>query len=270
MADVRIQKMIAVVGKKGVGKTFKTTADLFRYLIPNPEKGIPGRRSLIFDVNNEFENVKTLPLEYIKAFSVHPSLEVRRIVPFKNNGEKMTTNDLQDALDYILKNYYGGTLLLEDIRKYATDNLKKDLVGAICTNRHNNVDMILHYQSPSLIQSKIWENLSVIRFHKCTSKVSSEKSKYGEKFEILAITESIVNKKCETNPRHFTYIDIEEEKIKENPNDPDVDFAINEYISKNPKETVNLHSYSLDQNYKKISMQQAFAEAKKEIIKKYF
>jgi len=266
----RIQKMIAVIGKKGVGKTYRTTADLNSYLYGNPEKGVPGRKSLIFDVNNEFENVKTLPLEYVRMFSVHPTLEVRRIVPFKSNGEKMTTSDLQDALDEILKNYYGGTLLLEDIKKYTADNLKKDLIGAICTNRHNNVDMILHYQSFTLIQSKIWDNLSVIRFHKCVTKVASKKTELGDKFEILAITEAIVNAKCETNPRHYTYIDIEEYKIKENPNDPIVANAITEYILDNPTETVNVQMRRIDETGKKTNRVEAIAKARAHILKTYF
>lgn len=268
--ETRIQKLIAVVGKKGVGKTFLTTQLLIKYLNGNPEAGIPGRRALIFDVNNEYENVRTLPVEYVQAFSVHQQLDIRRIIPFKNNGEKMTTSDLQDNLDHILTNFYGGTLLLEDIKKYTSDNLKKDLIGAICTNRHNNVDLILHYQSFAHIQTKIWDNINVLRFHKCTTKVAAYKASLADKYEILALAEAIVNIKYKTNPRTFVYVDMEEDKIKANPREPDVIEAIDIFIMKNPKETINLFLNNVDKNGKKISRLEATQLAKNEIIETYF
>jgi hypothetical protein len=79
--------MIAT-GKKGVGKTVATMELIYTYIRGNPEKGVPPRKALIFDVNDEFSHfwyhgsyhsIKPLAIKDILKFSVHPKVEVRRI-----------------------------------------------------------------------------------------------------------------------------------------------------------------------------------------------
>ena len=64
----RIQKLGVAIGSKGVGKTYKTTEMIQQYLVGNPAIGVPGRRVLILDVNQEFENIKTLDVEMYRHF----------------------------------------------------------------------------------------------------------------------------------------------------------------------------------------------------------
>ena len=72
----------------------------------------------------------------------------------------MTLNEVADALWKILQDYKGGLLLVEDVNKYVGDYLPNDLVGALCTNRHSSLDIILHFQSIGRVGTKVWQNIN--------------------------------------------------------------------------------------------------------------
>jgi hypothetical protein len=212
--EQREPKLGVAVGRKGCGKTYTTTKMIEQYVLGNPAKGIPARRALILDVNDEFETIKALKQSDIVRFSMHPKIEARRIRPFHDNGIKMTLREVQELLFKILNDYRGGLLLIEDINRYISDYLPNDLVGAICTNRHSNLDIILHFQSIGRISPKIWQNLNWIRFHKITDDVIKHHNKYEEKLELLLLVEAYINKEYEQgDKRIFVYVDIDDEKI---------------------------------------------------------
>ena len=77
--EEREPKLGCVVGRKGVGKSYQTLKMIEQYVVGNPSKGIPARRVLIFDVNDEFEHIKALKLSDVIRFSAHPKIEARRI-----------------------------------------------------------------------------------------------------------------------------------------------------------------------------------------------
>ena len=149
------------VGKKGIGKTFTTLQIIDSYV--KGSSNISPRRALILDVNDEFENIKAIKLSDVSLFSMHPKIEARRIRPFNANGSKMSLDEIAMALLQILETFRGGLLLIEDLNKYISDHLPKDLVGAICTNRHSSTDIILHFQSIGRIGTKIWQNINFLR-----------------------------------------------------------------------------------------------------------
>lgn len=268
----RIQKLGVAIGKKGVGKTYATTQMLQNYVVGNPAVGIPGRKVLIMDVNDEFETVKSIPLKYVSAFSVHPQVEMRRIRPFKDNGTKMTLNEFADTLFYVLETFKGGLILIEDVNKYTADNMPNDLIGAICTNRHSDLDIILHYQSIGRITPKVWQNLNWIRFHKIQDKVSQHKKKYEEFYEMFSIAETIVDRQYKHNIRYHLYIDIDDEKIKGNISKEMIDDAIDIYIGENYKRKIAplLQQYDVSTNKKKYTPETAFNYIKNQILNKYF
>ena len=72
-------------------------------------------------------------------------------------------------------------LLIEDINKYVSDFLPNDLVGAICSNRHTDLDIIMHFQSIGRITTKIWQNANWLRFHKNSDSVERHKNKFPDK-----------------------------------------------------------------------------------------
>jgi len=235
----RIQKLGVVVGRKGVGKTFETNKGLIHYTNGNPAKLVPGRKVLILDFNDEFSDVKSIALEHIELFSIHPKIERRRVRPFKKNNQKMTLDEIAKSLFFILQKFSGGLLLIEDINAYIGDHMPDDLIGAICTNRHSDLDIIIHYQSIGRIQTKVWQNLNYIRFHKNTDSVARHQAKFVDKFEILSIAEKIVNKKYLTDPRFHLYVDTDEEKIRGKLSIKDIEDGIDDFISDNYQKYVS-------------------------------
>lgn len=214
--EEREPKLGVAVGRKGCGKTYQTTKMIDQYIAGNPAKGVAPRRALILDVNDEFEHIKGLRVADVMRFSAHPKIEARRIRPFHDDGKRMTIGEIQEVLFKVLNDYRGGLLLIEDVNRYISDYLPNDLVGAICTNRHTDTDIILHFQSVGRVSPKIWQNLNWIRFHKNTDSVDKHRNKFEDKYEMLKLVENYVNNEYHTynNQRYFCYVDIEDEKIK--------------------------------------------------------
>ena len=187
------------------------------------------------------------------------------------DGNRMTIREIQEALFEILRHFRGGLLLIEDINRYVSDQLPNDLVGAICTNRHSDTDIILHYQSIGRITTKIWQNLNWLRFHKNTDSVDRHKHKFEDKFEYLKIAEILVNHKYYNgDERYYLYVDIDSEKILGNVSKKDLDFAIEEYISKYYKKIVTplLNQMGMD-GKKKYTPEIAIKEIKSKIYKNF-
>ena len=191
---MREPKLGLAVGKKSIGKTYQTKKLIARYVVGNPAKGVSPRRVLILDVNDEFTDYKAISMKDIVRFSVMPRPEIRRVRPInEKTGIRLTLNEVADCLWNILHYYRNGLLLIEDINKYISDNLPNDLVGAICSNRHTDLDIIMHFQSIGRITPKIWQNSNWLRFHKNTDSVERHKNKFPDKYEIFCIVENLVN-----------------------------------------------------------------------------
>jgi hypothetical protein len=265
---MREPKLLAAVGKKGVGKSFTTEKMIYQYVVGNSAKGTPPRRVLILDVNDEYYNIKAIRIQDVALFSVHPIVEARRIRPFKDDGTKMSLDDIAQALFEILQTFKNGLLLVEDINKYISDTMPNDLVGAICTNRHIGVDIILHYQSIGRITSKVWQNINILRMHKFTDSVKRHKHKYEDKFEYLSIAEIIVNKRHESGDKHFfLYSDIDEEKIFGSFTDQEFDTAANIFIQNNYANLVTPMLKSRDEHGRKTyTPKSAIDEIKRRIM----
>ena len=264
----REPKLLVAVGKKGVGKSYTTEKMIQQYVRGNPEKGVPPRRVLILDVNDEYQGYKAIRIEDVMLFSAHPMIEARRIRPFLDDGKKMTLDDIAATLMICLDTYSNGLLLIEDVNKYISDTMPNDLVGAICTNRHIGVDIILHYQSIGRITSKVWQNVNVIRLHKFTDTVLKHKHKFEDKFEYLSIAEVMINQMYEGGNRHFfVYADIDEEKIYGGFTQQDMQNAIDKFVSKNYKLLVNpLLNERDDRGQIKYTPETAIAEVKQRLI----
>lgn len=270
--DTREPKLGVAVGRKGVGKSFQTEILINQYVVGNPAKGVDPRRVLILDVNDEYTAFKALKLSDVRRFSAHPTIEVRRIRPFQENGQRMTIREIQATLFKILNEYRGGMLLIEDINRYVSDSLPNDLIGAICTNRHTDTDIIMHFQSIGRITTKIWQNINWIRFHKNTDNVDRHQKKFQDKYEYLKIAEILVDQKYYGgDKRYFLYVDIDDEKLLGNITMPDVELAIDEYIEKYYKQIITplINQEDLTGGGKKHTVESAVKLVKKRIIQNH-
>lgn len=228
----REPKLGVAVGKKGIGKSYTTEQVMAQYVKGN--QNAKPRRVLILDVNDEYEAVKAIAIKDIALFSLHPKIEARRIRPYNEDGSKMGLRDIADVLFTCLEHYRGGLLLIEDINKYVSDHLPNDVVGAICTNRHSDLDIVMHFQSIGRVTPKIWQNLNWLRFHKNSDSVDRHQKKFQDKYDFLKIAEIMVNQKYFDGDKYFhLYVDLDEELILGNYSPKMMKGAIDEFVSEN-------------------------------------
>lgn len=265
--------MIGVAcGKRGIGKTEETKKTIRKYLTGG-KKGKP-RKVLIFDVNDEFMDVQGLWLSDVKAFSRHPRIQVRRIRPFNADGSKMVLNDIREALFEILQNFRGGMLLIEDINRYLTHNLPMDIVGAICTNRHNDLDIIIHYQALGKMPPTLWENCNWIRFHKNQSGIVRHEEKMQEHFEMMLLAETLVNMNYGAGNKYFfCYCVLDNRTIMGDFTAAQAQAAVNQYLSQNYKKAVKPLMDHVDPNTGQplyADRSQAINHVKSRLLQDYF
>ena len=228
----REPKLGVAVGKKGIGKSYTTEQVMAQYVQGN--QNAKPRRVLILDVNDEYEAVKAIAIKDIALFSLHPKIEARRIRPYNEDGSKMGLRDIADVLFICLENYRGGLLLIEDINKYVSDHLPNDVVGAICTNRHSDLDIVMHFQSIGRVTPKIWQNLNWLRFHKNSDSVDRHQKKFQDKYDFLKIAEIMINQQYFDGDKYFhLYVDLDEEVILGKYTPKMMKDAIDEFVSEN-------------------------------------
>lgn len=275
-------RIIIACGKRGVGKTVETVKMIDEYVSGNPSKGIPPRKALIFDVNDEFSSfwyfgqqrsIKAIAIKDILKFSVHPKVEVRRIRPFWDDGKKLTINDMGEVLGIILDNYRNGLLLVEDINKYLSDSMPSDLIGSLATSRHIGLDIVSHFQNIGRAGNpKLLGNLNMIRLHKTNDTVERHKNKFEEKTELLQIAENLVNKKYfEGDIRYFVFVDIENMKIRGKIAKSEAEDAIHQYITERYSRIISPMLQLRDKKGKKtFNEETALSSANAQLLKVYF
>lgn len=275
----RIQKLGVIVGRKGVGKTYRTIEYILNYV-----QGIGGvpRKVLIFDVNDEYGEyklergvvyIKALAIKDIPLFSVHPKIEIRRIRPFSDSGHKMTLDEMSLVLQHIIDVFRGGLLIIEDINKYISDTMPNDLIGAICTSRHLDLDVMLQQQSIGRVHTKVWQNINFLRFHKNSDSVEKHKTKFPDKYELFTVAEKLVNSQYRNgNERFYVHIDLDEEKIIGNYTKEMFLFAIDEYVGENYASLIKplLNRRSISGEKKVASPEQAYNEVRKRLYLDFY
>jgi hypothetical protein len=206
--------MIAV-GAKGVGKTYTTRKEIAYQVIHNK------RKVLIYDasLDPELVHYKTLAREHLTDFVKSRFPEIRRVLAVDRYGRELDTDGKVELLKYILANYRNGILVLEDFNKYVTEtNTLQELIGAITTNRHRNLDIIFHYQSLRAVTTRMFQNTQVFRLHKDLESVDTFKERLADKYELFKIAQIIVDeefrKGTPAGKRFYLYVLADNFKLK--------------------------------------------------------
>lgn len=285
----RQPKLLLAVGAKGQGKTHETLEVVEEYWRGNPQTLLKPRKVLILDVNDEYRQYKTIDINHVCLFSAQPKCEVRRITMYKANGQVKDFNDLYDDTEIMLKDFRGGMALIEDISTFVADTLRRDLFGKMCTTRHRNCDLIMHYQGiGSIANKKMLRNANYIRIHKCNDSVSDYEA-LKENITILKIAENIVyedfDKALSKNPNlnksdlmgffhkdgtyksTKVYVNLDKNIISGDYNKYHFYHACYKFIMDNPNISINPFLKQKDmRGNAKYTYEQAFQEC----IKKYF
>jgi len=265
--------LMVTCGKKGVGKTYQNAMAIQGCIMGDPYRGIKPRKALVMDVNDEYSTygIRALSLNDLALFTVHPYVESRRIRPFHPDGSRMTLDEWAQCLFYVLSTFKNGLLVIEDPNKFIGDHLPSDLVGAIATNRHVGLDIIMSYQGIGRIVTKLWSNSNILRFHKNVESIERHKIKFPDKVEYLKIAEHMVNSQySQGNKRFFVYVDLEEEKIRGDFNKEVYEQAVDDYINESYRELVKPYLVQVDGKGKKVyDINTAKAKVKERIMGTY-
>lgn len=265
--------LMCATGKKGVGKSYQHMLLMNGYIAGDPYKGIKGRKCLIMDVNDEYGvyGVPSISLNDVPIYTVHPQIEIRRVRPFHPDGRRMSLDEWANALFYVLNRFQNGLLLIEDINKFIGDHLPHDLVGAIATNRHVGLDIVLSYQSLGRINTKIWGNMNLMRFHRNVESVERHRQKFPDKYELLRIAEIMVNNEYHRgNTRFFLYVDMDEMKIRGDFTNELSQEGIDQYINENYNELLKPYLVQKEGTKKKYNAETAKVEVINKLKSYYF
>ncbi len=220
----REPKIIIATGTRGVGKTFKSKEVIQKYILPNNDNGKAGRKVLIFDVNMEYTNeeiikdgfqfrTKVLALKDLPQWTTQKRVEVRRILPVDANGTPVGVDKMESILNIILGTYKGGMLVLEDINRYLIGTTGAEIIGALATNRHKDMDILIHLQSLAPVTTRMFQNCNAIRFHYQIDDVTRIKNRLPN-FELFKIVQLLVNTQYFSgNERFYAIIEIDKNKV---------------------------------------------------------
>lgn len=200
MGKKREAKVYIGVGQKGVGKTYQTLKIIDQYVKGNPQVGLLPRKILIFDVNNEYQKYRAVNCTEgdMKKFRLQKTIEARRISPLKNNGEAKTRQELIVDLNIVIKHFYNGCLVLEDLTLIVGDAVSTEVVGSLSTNRHRDLEIITHFQSIAKFTHPKFSALkNLLRLHKTEDSCNrnTPKNNLGSHYKKVRIGEIIVGKR---------------------------------------------------------------------------
>ena len=185
MSSQREAGMMICAGIQGVGKTYQNMHVIKDYVKDKFYNKVKGRKCLIFDTNGEYTasqfskndigsfEPKRIALADVGAWSRTENKECRRI-DAKNLGIK----EKKEAIEYIIKNYRNGMLVLEDINTYILAvTFMEAIVGGLVNLRHRGVDVLVSYQSLRPVEPRMWQNARWVRMHYQADNVNDIKGK---------------------------------------------------------------------------------------------
>lgn len=223
------------VGRKGIGKSYQNIKSMNEYLKGDPAKGVKPGRVLVYDVNDEYQDIRAIALKDLALWCSQPFVQARRIRPFNpKTNLPATINDLQDMLQVVLRFCRNGMLLIEDMNRFTSDSMKQDLIGALCTNRHMGLDIVTSLQGIGAISPKMWRNANWLRLHDVSESIEKHKSKFEDKYEFLFIAQRIVQAKVRGGDmRFFVNVDLNMMRVYGAFTKEDFEEAATELINEN-------------------------------------
>ncbi|MBL6446413.1 hypothetical protein JMN32_08845 [Fulvivirga sp. 29W222] len=216
-----------VCGETGVGKTYRNKLEILNYMKDNSATGKIGRKALAFDTNDDDYQFKTVSPNYLKSLI---NVQARRIRPFNPDGTSMDDDQKREVVSKILRHFRDGLIILDDIDHYMSGARGQSMIGALCTNRHKGIDILLTHQSIAKITTTEWQACAWLRLHHQVDDITRYKERIPKYF-LIRIAQLIVDEqynlasdafaaglidKSEFAKRKsfFIYVNIREKKIR--------------------------------------------------------
>ena len=250
--------MMVCTGIQGVGKTYQNMHIIKDYVKDKFYNKVQGRKCLIMDTNGEYTgeqfakndidnfNPKRIAVKDIEAWSRSPITECRRI-----DAKNVSIKDKKEILQYVLKVYRNGMLVVEDINTYILSvTHMEEIVGGIVNLRHRAVDVLMSYQSLRPVEPRIWQNARWIRMHYQADNVNDIKGKVNNP-TLMKIAQLIVNNRyLNGDKRFFVYIHNFANKIEGKFSKTEFLEACKQYLNSNKKyikEYKEMHNVDMDE-----------------------
>ena len=231
--EVREAWIVVACGAKGSGKTVRTVQEIEAYTKAHQKPVV------IFDINMEvdYSKYKVIAIKDLKKLR---KAEIRRVIPFHQDGTEFEIGEKEDALSKILKAFSKGCVVIEDINKYVISMRTKSILGQITTNRHRGQDIIIHLQNISKLDPTLWENTNLIRYHAQNEFSPSVKSRLPH-LELISLTDLILKEALKENKYYFIYINIQQYHIFGISRDQ-FKVASTTFLNKNRKQLAELYN----------------------------
>ena len=143
-------------------------------------------------------NQKVISVKDIPQWGLSDSTECRRI-DAKNLGIK----EKKDVIQYIIKHFRNGMLVLEDINTYILNvTHMEEIVGGLVNLRHRAVDMLISYQSLRAVEPRMYGNARWMRMHYQADNVDDIKGKINN-LPMYKIAQIIVNTRYFSGDKRF-------------------------------------------------------------------
>jgi hypothetical protein len=257
MSATREAGMMVVTGVQGVGKTYLNMHIIKDYVKDKFYNKVKGRKCLIFDTNGEYTesqferndianfNVKRISLKDVEDWSRTENQECRRI-----EAKNFSIKEKKEAVEYLLKVYRNGMLVLEDINTYILSvTFMEEIVGGLVNLRHRAVDVMISYQSLRPVEPRIWQNSRWIRMHYQADNVNDIKNKVTNP-TLFKLAQIIVNNRYfNGDKRFFVYIHSFANKIQGKFTKKEFEDACRQYLNTNKKyvkEYKDMHNVDYD------------------------
>lgn len=257
MSATREAGMMVITGVQGVGKTYLNMHVIKDYVKDKFYNKVKGRKCLIFDTNGEYTesqferndianfNVRRISLKDVEDWSRTENQECRRI-----EAKNFSIKEKKEAVEFLLKVYRNGMLVLEDINTYILSvTFMEEIVGGLVNLRHRAVDVMISYQSLRPVEPRIWQNSRWIRMHYQADNVNDIKNKVTNP-TLFKLAQIIVNNRYfNGDKRFFVYIHNFANKIQGKFTKKEFEDACRQYLNTNKKyvkEYKDMHNVDYD------------------------
>lgn len=257
-ASQREAGMMIATGIQGVGKTYLNMHIIRDYVKDKLKNKVKGRKCLIMDTNGEYtreqferNNIpdfapKTISVKDIAQWSLSEAVECRRI-----DAKNLGIQEKKDVIQYIIRFYRNGMLVLEDINTYILNvTHMEEIVGGLVNLRHRAVDMLISYQSLRAVEPRMYTNARWMRMHYQADNVNDIKGKIAN-LPMYKIAQIIVNNRYFSgDQRFYLYIYNFANKIEGQFSKKEFKDACRQYLNSNKKhirEFKEMHNVSMEQ-----------------------
>lgn len=231
--------LMTTTGFQGVGKTYQNMHLIKNYVSDKLKYKVRGRKCLIFDTNGEYTeeqfadngipnfSPKKIKISDIKAWSRNPSIvECRRV-----DAKSLSIAQKKEAIEYIVKVFRNGLLVLEDINSYILlMTHMENIVSGLINLRHKACDVLISYQSLRAVEPRIWQNSKWVRMHFQMDNVDDIKGKVTNP-PLFKICQILVNNKRDAgDERFFVYINCGKNKAEGKFSRGDFKEAVSDYL----------------------------------------